>query len=133
MSQQNKFLSQICLTFHRVAVCFELYIIYVLYSNTCGDTIIFGYSFTPFSPNLKNNSKREKSERFSSDDDLGKSKAVTGKELDQLEELSVRLDTLLELLSEKGIVSKKEYTSNVMMRLHETSKAKGFEELDEEI
>ena len=60
---------------------------------------------------MKNNSKREKSERFSSDDDLGKSKAVTGKELDQLEELSVRLDTLLELLSEKGIVSKKEYTS----------------------
>ena len=82
---------------------------------------------------MKNNSKREKSERFSSDDDLGKSKAVTGKELDQLEELSVRLDTLLELLSEKGIVSKKEYTSNVMMRLYETSKAKGFEELDEEI
>jgi len=82
---------------------------------------------------LKNNSKREKSEHFSSDDDLGKSKVVTGKELDQLEELSVRLDTLIELLSEKGIVSKKEYTSNVMMRLHETSKAKGFEELDEEI
>ena len=82
---------------------------------------------------MKNNSKREKSEHFSSDDDLGKSKVVTGKELDQLEELGIRLDTLIELLSEKGIVSKKEYTSNVMMRLHETSKAKGFEELDEEI
>jgi hypothetical protein len=83
---------------------------------------------------LKNNStKKEKSEHISSDDDLGKSKVVTGKELDQLEELSIRLDTLIDLLSEKGIVSKKEYTSNVMMHLHETSKAKGFEELDEEI
>jgi hypothetical protein len=81
---------------------------------------------------LKNNStKKEKSEHISSDDDLGKSKVVTGKELDQLEELSIRLDTLIDLLSEKGIVSKKEYISNVMMHLHEMSKAKGFEELDE--
>jgi hypothetical protein len=37
------------------------------------------------------------------------------------------------LLSEKGIVSKREYDNNVMMRLHETSKAKSFEDLDEEI
>ncbi len=62
-----------------------------------------------------------------------KSKAVTGKELDQLEELSIRLNTLVELLSGKGIVSEKEYTNNLMMRLHEMSKAKGIEELDEEM
>jgi hypothetical protein len=85
---------------------------------------------------LKNYStKKEKSEysSSSSNPDLNKSKAVTGKELDQLEELSIRLDTLIELLAEKGIIIKKEYTNNVMMRLHEISKAKGFEELDEEI
>jgi hypothetical protein len=84
---------------------------------------------------LKNNSaKKEKSKHLSSNNDnQNKTKAVTGKELDQLEELSIRLDTLIELLSRKGIVSKREYTSNVMMRLHEVSKAKAFEGLDEEI
>jgi hypothetical protein len=83
---------------------------------------------------LKNNSaKKEKSEYSSSNHDLNKSRVVTGKELDQLEELSIRLDTLIELLAEKGIIIKKEYTNNVIMRLHEISKAKGFEELDEEI
>jgi hypothetical protein len=83
---------------------------------------------------LKNNfTKKEKSEYSSNDDNLNKSKGVTGTELDQLEELSIRLDTLIELLSEKGIIIKKEYTNNVMLRLHEISKAKGFEELDEEI
>jgi hypothetical protein len=50
-----------------------------------------------------------------------------------LEELNIKLDTLVGLLSEKGIVSKREYANNVAMRLHETSKAKSFEELDEEI
>ena len=81
-----------------------------------------------------NNIKNEKSEHYSSDDNIqNKNKAVTGKELDQLEELSIRLKTLVELLTEKGILSEKEYNSNVMMRLHEISKAKGFEELDEEI
>ena len=58
---------------------------------------------------------------------------VTGKDLTELEELDIKLDTLVSLLSEKGIVSKKEYDNNVMMRLHETSKAKSFEDLDEEI
>jgi hypothetical protein len=50
-----------------------------------------------------------------------------------LEELNVKLDTLVGLLSDKGIVSKREYINNVMMRLHETSKAESFEDLDEEI
>jgi hypothetical protein len=50
-----------------------------------------------------------------------------------LEELNIKLDTLVGLLSDKGIISKREYTNNVMMRLHETSKAEGFEDLNEEI
>jgi hypothetical protein len=76
-------------------------------------------------------SKSEKSKR-PSDDSLG-SRRVTGKDLTELEELDIKLDTLVSLLSEKGIVSKREYANNVMMRLHEMSKAKSFEDLDEEI
>ena len=58
-------------------------------------------------------------------------KVVESRELDQLEELSIRIDTLVELLSEKGILNKKGYINNVMMRIHETSKAKSFDECDE--
>lgn len=67
------------------------------------------------------------------DESPRRSRIITGKELDELEELNIKLDTLVGLLSEKGIVSKREYANNVAMRLHETSKAKSFEELDEEI
>jgi hypothetical protein len=56
---------------------------------------------------------------------------VESRELDQIEELSIRIDTLVELLSDKGIINKKGYINNVMMRLHETSKAKSFDEYDE--
>lgn len=56
---------------------------------------------------------------------------VKSRELDQLEELSIRIDTLVELLSDKGIINKKGYINNVMMRIHETSKAKSFDEFDE--
>ena len=58
-------------------------------------------------------------------------KVVESSELDQLEELSIRIDTLVELLTEKGIINKKVYINNVMMRIHETSKAKSFDECDE--
>ena len=58
-------------------------------------------------------------------------KVVESRELDQLEELSIRIDTLVELLTEKGIINKKVYINNVMMRIHETSKAKSFDECDE--
>ena len=58
-------------------------------------------------------------------------KVVESRELDQLEELSIRIDTLVELLSDKGIINKKGYINNVMMRIHETSKAKSFDEFDE--
>jgi hypothetical protein len=82
---------------------------------------------------LKNHSPRKENLERSSSGHLKKGRVVTGKELDQLEELNIKLDTLVGLLSEKGVVSKREYTSNVMMRLHEMSKAKSFEDLDEEL
>ena len=82
---------------------------------------------------MKNYSLRKEEPKGSSEDQLKGGRTVTGKELDELEELNIKLDTLVGLLSEKGIVSKREYTNNVMMRLHETSKAKSFEDLDEEI
>ena len=82
---------------------------------------------------LKNHSPRKEKLERSSNGHLNKDRVVTGKELDQLEELNIKLDTLVGLLSEKGVISRREYTSNVMMRLHEMSKAKSFEDLDEEL
>lgn len=60
-------------------------------------------------------------------------KNVTGKELTEKEELSARLTTLVEMLDEKGILNKKEYQRTVAMRLHEISKARAIEGLDEEL
>jgi hypothetical protein len=60
-------------------------------------------------------------------------KKVTGKELTDSEEISIRLNTLVEMLDDKGIITKKEYDSTVAMRLHEVSKAAAFEEMDEEL
>ena len=50
---------------------------------------------------------------------------------DLLEELNIRIDTLVELLSDKGIINKKGYINNVMMRIHELSKAKSFDDMEE--
>ena len=61
------------------------------------------------------------------------SEKITGKELTSLEEVSARLTTLIEMLDEKGIINKKEYYRNSVMRLHEISKATSFDEMDEEI
>jgi hypothetical protein len=58
---------------------------------------------------------------------------VTGKELTEVEEVIVMLEVLIEELQRKGIIEKKEYNRLVAMRLHETSKARAFEELDEEL
>lgn len=81
---------------------------------------------------INNSVKKEKS--YSEDKNLSSyRKVIKGKELDQIEELSIKIDLLVELLSEKGIINKKVYTNNLMMRLHQTSKAKTFEEMDEEI
>lgn len=66
-------------------------------------------------------------------DDLGASKKVTGKELSEIEELSARLTTLIEMLDERGIINNKEYRRMVAMRLHEISKASAFEEIEEEM
>ena len=66
-------------------------------------------------------------------DDLIEPKKVTSKELNEIEELSARLTTLVEMLDEKGILDMKEYRRTVAMRLHEISKAGAFEELDEEL
>jgi len=66
-------------------------------------------------------------------DDLGASREVTGKELSETEELSARITTLIEMLDEKGVINKSEYSRMVTMRLHEISKAGAFEELDEEL
>ena len=76
--------------------------------------------------------KPTKNTSSSRKNDINDSKEVVeSRELDQLEELSIRIDTLVELLSEKGIINKKGYINNVMMRIHETSKAKSFDECDE--
>jgi predicted transcriptional regulator YheO len=66
-------------------------------------------------------------------DDLVEPKKITGKELNEIEELSARLTTLVEMLDEKGILNLKEYNRMVAMRLHEISKAGAFEELDKEL
>jgi hypothetical protein len=82
---------------------------------------------------LKDHSQRKEKTKGSSDESLKRGRIITGKELDELEEINIKLETLVGLLSEKGIISKREYANNVVMRLHEVSKAKSFEELDEEI
>ena len=58
---------------------------------------------------------------------------ITGKELSSLDEFNIRLDILVELLDNKGILNKKEYERISTMRLYEISKARAFEDLDEEI
>ena len=66
-------------------------------------------------------------------DDLVEPTKITGKDLNEIEELSARLTTLVEMLDEKGILNMKEYRRMVAMRLHEISKASALEELDEEL
>jgi hypothetical protein len=58
---------------------------------------------------------------------------ITGKELSSQDEFAIKLDTLIELLETKGILSKREFDRIFNMRLHEISKARAFEDLDEEI
>jgi hypothetical protein len=63
----------------------------------------------------------------------GPSAPVTGKELTAIEEITVMLDVLIEELHRRGAIEKREYNRLVAMRLHEFSKARAFEELDEEL
>lgn len=60
-------------------------------------------------------------------------KKITGKELSSEDEINIKLDTLIELLVSKGILSRREFERMSTMRLHEISKARAFEDLDEEI
>jgi hypothetical protein len=60
-------------------------------------------------------------------------KKITGKELTSQDEVNIKLDILVELLVRKGILSRREFESMSTMRLHEISKARAFEDLDEEI
>lgn len=77
--------------------------------------------------------KRHRRAHGADGDDLVEPKKITGKELSEIEELSARLTTLVEMLGEKGIINKGAYRRTVAMRLHEISKAGAFEELDEEL
>jgi hypothetical protein len=63
----------------------------------------------------------------------GQSTRITGKELSEVEEVTVMLDVLIEELQRKGMIDKKEYGRLVAMRLHEYSKANAFEELEDEL
>jgi len=58
---------------------------------------------------------------------------ITGKELSLQDELNIKITTLIELLETKGYLSKDEFERMTAMRLHEISKARAFEDLDEEI
>lgn len=74
-----------------------------------------------------------KRRRAREDDDLVPPRKITGKELTEMEELSARFTSLVEMLDERGVINKKEYNRIVAMRLHEISKAAAIEELDEEL
>ncbi len=68
------------------------------------------------------------------DPDLGTyKKKATGRELSLHEETGIRLNTLIELLHDRGVINKKELESRVAMHLHEISKATAFEEMDKEL
>ncbi|HYY85881.1 MAG TPA: hypothetical protein VE594_02120 [Nitrososphaeraceae archaeon] len=58
---------------------------------------------------------------------------ITGKELSLQDELSIKITTLIDLLETKGLLNKGEFERLTAMRLHEISKARAFEDLDEEI
>ena len=80
---------------------------------------------------MTNKSSKNNSSPHRKDEKNKSKEVVESSELEQIEELSIRIDTLVELLSDKGIINKKGYINNVMMRIHETSKAKSFDEYDE--
>ena len=61
------------------------------------------------------------------------SKKITGKELSLQDELNIKISTLIDLLENKGLLNKGEFERLTAMRLHEISKARAFEDLDEEI
>jgi predicted transcriptional regulator YheO len=55
----------------------------------------------------------------------------TSKELTELEEVSARIATLVDMLHEKGVINKKVFERTLAMRLHEISKATVFAEMSD--
>jgi predicted transcriptional regulator YheO len=55
----------------------------------------------------------------------------TSKELTELEEVSARIATLVDMLHEKGVIDKKVFERTLAMRLHEISKATVFAEMSD--
>jgi len=53
------------------------------------------------------------------------------KDLTELEEVSARLATLVDMLHEKGVINKKVFERTLAMRLHEISKATVFAEMSD--
>ncbi|HEY7078518.1 MAG TPA: hypothetical protein VH500_02385 [Nitrososphaeraceae archaeon] len=53
------------------------------------------------------------------------------KELTELEEISARINTLIDMLHEKGVLNKKVFERTLAMRLHEISKATVFSEMSD--
>jgi len=76
---------------------------------------------------MRQRNPTDKIEKVSTD------RKITGKELKSEEEFRIQLSVLVELLSQKGVINKKEYQRIVSMRLHELSKALAFEEMEDEI
>ncbi len=76
-------------------------------------------------------SSKKNTAAYSKNDKNKAKEVLEANEIDPLEELSIRSDTLVELLSDKGIINKKGYINNVMMRIHESSKAKSFDDMEE--
>jgi len=53
------------------------------------------------------------------------------KELTDLEEVNAKIDKLVDLLQENGVLNRKVYERTLVMRLHEISKATVFAEMDD--
>lgn len=64
---------------------------------------------------------------------MSRERRITGRNLDDIEELIIKLKVLIDLLEDKGVLTKKELERLYSMKLHEYSKATSFESLDEEL
>jgi hypothetical protein len=61
-----------------------------------------------------------------------RSEENTSKELTELEEISARINTLIDMLHEKGVLDKHIFERTLAMRLHEISKATVFSEMSDQ-
>ena len=84
--------------------------------------------------NIEKMAPKRRPSIFDNDSEIAKPvRKITGRDLTDLDEVSIRLNTLINMLEDKGIINRKEYDTKVIMRLHEVSKATAFEKMDEEI